>query len=183
MRWGRTVSRPRIPRLTLGFVKDAFPQIAQGREHSKRVKLPSSPRAAYLTPPPESSLSPSPSTPPPPSPPLLELQPADHLRLWFLDHLSNPYPTITEKKELSLITGIAKNKIDSDMTNWRRRAGWTDIKDTYADRDKMKMKRLIEAVESGKEKRKVVIEAVEKMRAYLERREEYGVGSWVWSVS
>jgi formylmethanofuran:tetrahydromethanopterin formyltransferase len=69
------------------------------------------------------------------------------------------------------------------MTNWRRRAGWTDIKDTYADRDKVKMQRLIEAVQARKEKRTAVIEAVEKMRAYLERREEYGVGSWVYSVS
>lgn len=150
------------------------------RRHNRRSPSPLSP---YLAPSPDSPLSPRPSTPTISTPPLKELQPADHLRLWFLDHLANPYPTITEKRELSLVTGIAKNKIDSDMTNWRRRAGWTDIKDTYADRDKVKMQRLIEAVQAGKEKRTAVIEAVEKMRAYLERREEYGVGSWVYSVS
>ena len=44
------------------------------------------------------------------------------------------------------------------------------------------MMALIDAVETGIEKRRAVNEAVEKMKAYLERREEYGVGSWVHQV-
>lgn len=112
----------------------------------------------------------------------LNLTPADHLRLWFLNHLANPYPTPSEKDQLSRLTGIARNKIDSDMTNWRRRAGWTDIKEKWARGSKAEMVALIERVEMGEEKRKAVNEAVEKMKAYLERREEYGVGSWVHQV-
>jgi hypothetical protein len=45
------------------------------------------------------------------------------------------------------------------------------------------MRLLIEKVESGQEKRKGVREAVEKMKAYLERREEERVGDWVKEVS
>ena len=107
----------------------------------------------------------------------------DHLRLWFLEHLAFPYPTPNEKDDLSSLTGFARTKIDSDLTNWRRRAGWTEIKDTYARGSRKDMQTLMERVELGTERNKAVLDAVEKMRAYLERREEEKVGDWVKEVS
>lgn len=107
----------------------------------------------------------------------------DHIREWFLQHLANPYPSAVEKDSLSELSGIPRSKIDSDMTNWRRRAGWTDIKDNWANGSRDAMRVLIEKVESGQERRKGVREAVEKMKAYLERREEERVGDWVKEVS
>lgn len=44
------------------------------------------------------------------------------------------------------------------------------------------MKRLIEDVEGGHERREEVVEEVERMRGYLERREEERVGDWVYEV-
>lgn len=111
------------------------------------------------------------------------VKPTDHIREWFLQHLASPYPSAVEKDSLSELSGIPRSKIDSDMTNWRRRAGWTDIKDNWANGSRDAMRLLIERVESGQEKRKGVREAVEKMKAYLERREEERVGDWVKEVS
>ena len=107
----------------------------------------------------------------------------DHLRLWFLQHLAYPYPTPNEKDSLISLTNSTRSKIDSDLTNWRRRAGWTDIKDKFAQKSKDRMRTLIERVESGKECRKDVLDAVEGMKAYLERRREEKVGDWVHEVS
>lgn len=120
---------------------------------------------------------PAPCTPSPCKP-----TPTDHLRLWFLQNLSNPYPTPYEKEALATAAGCPRSKVDSDLTNWRRRAGWTDIKDRWVNGDKAKMKRLIEDVEGGHERRGEVVEEVERMRGYLERREEERVGDWVHEV-
>jgi hypothetical protein len=123
----------------------------------------------------------------PPDTPLLAAQlppePTDHLRLWFLDNISNPYPTPQEKQYLSEQTGIVRTKIDSDLTNWRRRAGWTDIKDRWCDRDKKKMRELIEGYEMGRETRAEVINAIERMKGYLMKEKENSVGSWIEHVS
>ena len=108
--------------------------------------------------------------------------PADHLRLWFLQNLSNPYPTPAQKEALATHSGAPRSKIDSDLTNWRRRAGWTEIKDRWASGDKAKMKRLVENVESGVEVRAEVSDEIERMRGYLERKEEQRVGDWVQDV-
>jgi hypothetical protein len=48
--------------------------------------------------------------------------------------------------------------------------------------DKAKMKRLIEDVKAGNERRGEVVEEVERMRGYLEKREEERVGDWVHEV-
>lgn len=123
------------------------------------------------------ALNAAPCTPSPSRP-----SPTDHLRLWFLQNLSNPYPTPYEKDSLATAAGCPRSKVDSDLTNWRRRAGWTDIKDRWAGGDKAKMKRLIEDVEAENERRGEVVEEVERMRGYLERREEERVGDWVHEV-
>ncbi|ORX40295.1 hypothetical protein BD324DRAFT_617207 [Kockovaella imperatae] len=103
----------------------------------------------------------------------------DHLRFWFLDNLASPYPTPNEKDNLANLLGVDRKKVDSDLTNWRRRAGWTDIKDTYCDKSRVLMKELMERVESGEETDQDILDAVENMKAYLERREEEKVGDWV----
>lgn len=79
--------------------------------------------------------------------------------------------------------GLPRAKVETDLTNWRRRSGWTDIKDQYADGSREKMQRLIEKVERGKEKREVVYAAVDQMKGYLRREEEEKVGDWVLEVS
>ncbi len=119
---------------------------------------------------------------PPIASPTRSPNPTDHLRLWFLQNLSNPYPTPAEKDFLATAAGVPRSKIDSDLTNWRRRAGWTDIKDRWAERDKAKMRRLIEGYEEGAEMREEVVEEIQRMRGYLERREEERVGDWVHEV-
>ena len=53
----------------------------------------------------------------------------------------------------------------------------------FCEGDKFKMRELIGRVESGEEKRKEVLEGVEGIRGYLERREEVKVGDWVHDVS
>jgi hypothetical protein len=89
---------------------------------------------------------------------------------------------IREKELLATRLGVKKSKIDSDLTNWRRRSGWTEMKDKYCGGDKAMMKSMIEGVESGSEQRAIAVEQVEKMKAYLEKREEKECGSWVTEV-
>ena len=107
----------------------------------------------------------------------------DALRLWFLQNLSNPYPTNFQKESFATTSCVPQSKISSDLTNWRRRAGWTDIKDKWAEGDKGKMRVLIEEFEAGIERREEVIQEIERMKGYLERREDERVGAWVHEVS
>ncbi|WVQ72905.1 hypothetical protein IAR50_002467 [Cryptococcus sp. DSM 104548] len=113
------------------------------------------------------------SRPPPP--------PGDHsvVRLWFLNNLSYPYPTSSQKETLAAAAGIARSKVDSDLTNFRRRAGWTNILNKWADGNREKMRRLMERVASGEEKRQEVLKAVEKCEDYLTEKETKRVGDWV----
>ncbi|KAK6908417.1 hypothetical protein I204_06399 [Kwoniella mangroviensis CBS 8886] len=109
----------------------------------------------------------------------------DHsvVRLWFLNHLSKPYPTLSQKETLATKAGITRNKVDSDLTNFRRRAGWTDLMNRFCGGDRDKMKRLIERVESGREQREEVLKSVQRMKDYLGRKEEERVGDWVKEVT
>nr|ADO17677.1 Sxi1 [Tremella mesenterica] len=124
----------------------------------------------------QSTQSPHPSRSP--QNPLL-FPPTDPIRTWFISHLASPYPTSLEKVELASSANITTNKLDSDLVNWRRRSGWANVRDKYCGGNKHRTKRLIEDVSSGKERRKEVLRDVEKVRAYLERREEERVGDWV----
>lgn len=45
------------------------------------------------------------------------------------------------------------------------------------------MRKLVQGVERGTERNQGIVEEVEKMRGYLERREEERVGDWVHEVS
>ncbi|RXK36622.1 hypothetical protein M231_06085 [Tremella mesenterica] len=125
---------------------------------------------------PQSPPSPHPFTSPPAT---LLFPPTDPIRTWFISHLASPYPTPLEKVELASSANITTNKLDSDLVNWRRRSGWANVRDKYCGGNKHRTKRLIEDVLSGKERRKEILRDVEKVRAYLERREEERVGDWV----
>ncbi|WVQ80603.1 hypothetical protein IAT38_002708 [Cryptococcus sp. DSM 104549] len=98
----------------------------------------------------------------------------DHtlVRLWFLQNLSYPYPTNAQKDKLASAAGIARSKVDSDLTNYRRRAGWTAILNEWCSGDRDAMRRLIDKVEAGKEKRQEVLDAVQGCKDYLTMKEE-----------
>ncbi|OCF62260.1 hypothetical protein L486_01928 [Kwoniella mangroviensis CBS 10435] len=150
---------------------------------SKRQRAPSvSSPSIPITRAPSPTPSEEPSTPPRKEENQKE---ANHsvVRLWFLNHLSRPYPTLSQKETLATKAGITRNKVDSDLTNFRRRAGWTDLMNRFCGGDRDKMKRLIERVESGREQREEVLKSVQRMKDYLGRKEEERVGDWVKEVT
>jgi hypothetical protein len=106
----------------------------------------------------------------------------DPVRLFFLTHLASPYPTPAEKEKLCKKASITRRKLESDLTNWRRRSDWTDIMNTYCGGDKGAMKRMVGCIERGEEKDGELLERFGRMRAYLEKRDEQA-GEWVHQVS
>nr|ACZ51520.1 Sxi1 [Kwoniella heveanensis] len=120
----------------------------------------------------------------------IKSQEPDHslIRLWFLDNISYPYPTVSMKEHLASKAGITRAKVDSDLTNFRRRAGWTEIMNEWCGGDRNKMRKLIERVESGQEDEdEELVRRVQAVKEYLTRKEEERVGDWVredvWLVS
>ncbi|WWC70543.1 uncharacterized protein I206_104494 [Kwoniella pini CBS 10737] len=133
----------------------------------------------------------SPSTPPtrstsptPSDSPSNQKEP-DHtiVRTWFLQNLQKPYPTQAQKEHLSKKAGITVKKVDSDLTNFRRRSGWTECMQRFCGGDRDKMKKMIERVIAGKEERLEVIDSVEGIKDYLGKREEERVGDWVREIT
>nr|ACZ51524.1 Sxi1 [Kwoniella heveanensis] len=117
-------------------------------------------------------------------------QESDHslIRLWFLHNISYPYPTVSMKETLASKAGITRAKVDSDLTNFRRRAGWTEIMNEWCGGDRNKMRKLIERVESGQEiEDEELVRRVQGVKEYLTRQEEERVGDWmredIWPVS
>ncbi|OWZ45388.1 hypothetical protein C370_02640 [Cryptococcus neoformans A1-35-8] len=109
----------------------------------------------------------------------------DHtvVRLWFLDNLAYPYPTAQQKDFLAKTAGIQRSQVDSDLTNYRRRAGWTDIMNMWCGGDRSAMKKLMERVERGKEQRKKILDAVQGCRDYLTMKENNKIGDWVKEIT
>ncbi|GAA5882269.1 hypothetical protein JCM16303_002313 [Sporobolomyces ruberrimus] len=71
------------------------------------------------------------------------------LRLWFLDHISNPYPNTKEKDHFkTLYPKHTKAQLDTWFTNVRRRSGWQDLKRRYTDGSLADFLRLLEEAES-----------------------------------
>ncbi|ADV24218.1 sexual development regulator [Cryptococcus gattii WM276] len=118
------------------------------------------------------------------SPKPLESAP-DHtiVRLWFLNNLAYPYPTAQQKDSLAKYAGMQRGKVDSDLTNYRRRAGWTDIMNMWCGGDRNAMKKLMEKVERGKEQRKEILDAVQGCKDYLTMKESNRVGDWVKEIT
>jgi len=135
-----------------------------------------------------------PTPSPPPSSPNKSLKPSsntttkfaqppapDPVRQYFLTHLSSPYPTPTEKEKLCKKAKITRRKLESDLTNWRRRSDWTDIMNTYCGGDKGSMKTMISVIECGEERDVELLARFGRMKAYLEKRDEQA-GEWVYQV-
>ncbi|WVR06170.1 hypothetical protein IAU60_003200 [Kwoniella sp. DSM 27419] len=109
----------------------------------------------------------------------------DHsmIRLWFLNNISYPYPTNPIKEQLAEAAGITRAKVDSDLTNFRRRSGWTDLLNKHAGGDRDKMRRLVDRVLHGRESKQDVLDRVAGIQEYLGRKEEERVGDWVKEVA
>ena len=105
----------------------------------------------------------------------------DPVRQYFLTHLSSPYPTPSEKEKLCKKAKITRRKLESDLTNWRRRSDWTDIMNTYCGGDKSAMRTMISAIERGEERDEELLARFGRMKAYLEKRDEQA-GEWVYQV-
>jgi len=79
------------------------------------------------------------------------------LRHWFLDHFSNPYPSIPEKEELMRqYPKHSKQQIDTWFTNIRRRSGWQELKKKYTNGTQEDFEKLIKATE--REERTFMVE-------------------------
>ncbi|KIO31856.1 hypothetical protein M407DRAFT_19124 [Tulasnella calospora MUT 4182] len=91
-------------------------------------------------------------------------------RDFFMENLSDPYPTASQKQDLQARAGINATSLNQWFTNTRRRSGWMDIMKNYANNRKDEMKNLVEGVlfnshyPAGQE----VKEAITKMRKYVD---------------
>ncbi|BGO98744.1 SNc domain-containing protein [Rhodotorula toruloides] len=87
-------------------------------------------------------------------------------RQWFLDHLSNPYPTSKDKDALlKQVTVHTRRQLDTWYTNQRRRSGWHALKRKYGHISTL-LKRIDEADEGDEEMRQARKE-VERVKAYF----------------
>ncbi|GFZ45429.1 hypothetical protein JCM24511_03155 [Saitozyma sp. JCM 24511] len=108
---------------------------------------------------------------------------ADAIRLWFLHHLADPYPTPLQKRNLSTSTNIPVPRLEAHLTNWRRRAGWSAILHKRCEGKKDLMAVLVTRVLSGEEKDPGIIKEVEGVQKYLRKEEEGRVGEWVYQLA
>jgi hypothetical protein len=106
----------------------------------------------------------------------------DAVRLWLLENLHHPFPTSGQKQHLSDITKRAKNNIETDLTNYRRRSGWTEFKNNHCNGNLEKTKSLIWSWMSGERVSDAVRKDLEEMKAYVERKEATKVGDWIDTV-
>lgn len=116
-----------------------------------------------------------------PCPPLPEQNSAiDGLREWFLQHLGDPYPNISEKAQLAKCLGLKPRTIDSHLTNWRRRSGWANIKDLWGGGTRAGMRILIERYQQGFEARLEARRGIQQMSAYFDSSQQ--MGDWLAQV-
>lgn len=148
----------------------------QTEHHLQKRKFLATPHRPPTSPPHPHPLPPSSSGP-------LPSRPQDPLRLWFLSHLAHPFPTLSEKADLTALTGLSRKAVEEHLTNWRRRSRWTELMNLYAKGEREAMRTLVQRVESGEETRQDVLDRLEGVRAYLEERERARLGEWVKEVS
>jgi hypothetical protein len=115
----------------------------------------------------------------------------DPYRLWFLNHLSYPYPTPKDcKLLLAQVPSETINQLRTWFTNTRRRSKWSDMYKKYTDCNASKMNKLVEAIAAPSEQAASPlfdIETLEEARADLEAVKEYfgrseerkKVSSWI----
>ena len=114
------------------------------------------------------------------------------LRRWFYHHLASPFPTPSHKLAISQLLGISKKTVEGDMTNWRRRSGFTAICKRFASNDIELMRIIIERIiighpfplpgHAGQREVDEVREAVDRVRRYA-RGEDEPAGGWLAAVS
>lgn len=86
--------------------------------------------------------------------PLSSPEPQATLRSWFLENLSAPFVSPRDRKRMSEEIGLSAKQIDTHLTNWRRRCGWTHMRETYANKSRDGMKQILDrmiTVEEGRE--------------------------------
>ncbi|WWD18278.1 hypothetical protein CI109_102728 [Kwoniella shandongensis] len=93
------------------------------------------------------------------------------LRQWFLDHFTSPYPNKAERDRLALETGMETKNVMTNLTNFRGRSGWSDLLKNHCGNDKSKLPLLMKRIENGQEKRKNVLDDVQRVREWLSRKE------------
>lgn len=109
--------------------------------------------------------------------------PADeHLRDWFTTHLAYPFPDKPTKSTLSLTTGLDIRQLNTWFINMRRRSGWTDYLRSYASGNKQRFVEMLLVALRGEGDEKLV-EVVQGMKRYVERRPRGKVGDWLLDVS
>ncbi|KAG8947925.1 hypothetical protein FRC04_010121 [Tulasnella sp. 424] len=88
---------------------------------------------------------------------------------FFMENLTDPYPTASQKQDLQARGGITVTSLNQWFTNIRRRSGWMDILKTHANSRKDEMKSLIEGVlyDPHYPARQEAKDAITKMRAYV----------------
>ncbi|GAA6024693.1 hypothetical protein JCM11491_003617 [Sporobolomyces phaffii] len=99
-----------------------------------------------------------------------EVDPFLPLKLWFLDHFTNPYPDSAQKAYFhSRYPTQSRQQLDTWFTNIRRRSGWQEFKRRYTDGTLHDFNRLV--AETEREDRSFVVEEarvkIEQIKQYL----------------
>lgn len=91
-------------------------------------------------------------------------------RDFFMENLSDPYPTASQKQDLQARAGINATSLNQWFTNTRRRSGWMDIMKNYANNRKDEMKNLVEGVLFNPHypTSQEIKDAIMKMRKYVD---------------
>lgn len=92
----------------------------------------------------------------------------DYLRSWFLSNLAHPFPTRRERQKMAAITRTSVRSIESKFTNWRRRSGWSSVRDQWGGQNKAGMWTLLQRYNAGTLEPEA-FDAVTHMRSYFAR--------------
>jgi len=106
----------------------------------------------------------------------------DPVRTWLLQNLHHPFPTPAEKTHLAQISSRPRANIETDLTNYRRRSGWTEFKNKYCKGDTNKARDIIWKWMNGGKVSSDMEKDLENMKGYVERREASKVGGWIETV-
>ncbi|KAM0746538.1 hypothetical protein T439DRAFT_133784 [Meredithblackwellia eburnea MCA 4105] len=166
--------------------------IDQGKHTSRRILQEAGPSAsADVTPSTSSSRTRSSSRPTPPlvssvASALDDLHAHRPLRQFFLTHISFPYPTASEKT--SLLRQLPSMSHSRQISNWfvnsRRRSGWNELWEKYAQKDRDRMDALVRDLRNGEGHSDIVdaqcLAIWERVNAYFGEKE--GIGAEVMKI-
>ncbi|KAJ9122241.1 hypothetical protein QFC22_001661 [Naganishia vaughanmartiniae] len=111
-------------------------------------------------------------------------EPDEHLRDWYVSHLSYPFPDKPSKQALATPINYTKQQLNTWFTNMRRRSGYTEHLRTFAGGNKRRFEEMIIAVLDGEvgEGGRELVEAVEDMRKYVAKKPRGKVGEWLMNL-